>query len=88
VHKRPEIPVGEFAKAIGVEPAVVIPFDAHVFGTAASNGEMIADVGPKSSAAAQIAMLGQLLIGKNPERNAESKGGSALARILPMLRKK
>ncbi len=41
VQKRPEIPVAEFAKAIGVEPTVVIPFDAHVFGTAASNGQML-----------------------------------------------
>ena len=87
VQKRPEIPVSEFAKAIGVEPAVVIPFDAHVFGTAASNGEMIAEVGPKSSAAAQVTMLGQMLIGKTSDRNAERKGGSALARLLPMLRK-
>ncbi len=88
VQKRPEIPVGEFAKAIGVEPAVVIPFDAHVFGTAASNGEMIADVGPKSKAAGQVAMLGQILVGKSTERDVKSKGGSALSRLLPMLRKK
>lgn len=87
VQKRPEIPVAEFAKAIGVEPTVVIPFDAHVFGTAASNGQMLSEVGPKSKAAEQVAMLGQLLIGKNPEAPS-SKGGSALSKLLPMLRKK
>jgi hypothetical protein len=48
VQKRPEIPVSEFAKAIGTEPAAVIPFDAHIFGTAASNGQMICDIAPKS----------------------------------------
>ncbi|NNJ76751.1 MAG: AAA family ATPase [Anderseniella sp.] len=87
VHKRPEIPVGEFSKAIGVEPTVVIPFDAHVFGTASTNGQMVGEVGPKSKAAEQVAMLGQLLIGKNPEAPS-GKSGSALAKLLPMLRKK
>ncbi len=87
VQKRPEIPVAEFSKAIGVEPAVVIPFDAHVFGTAATNGQMLNEVGPKSKAAEQVAMLGQMLIGKNPEV-PQNKGGSALAKLFPMLRKK
>ena len=87
VHKRPEIPVAEFSKAIGVEPTVVIPFDAHVFGTASTNGQMLGEVGPKSKAAEQVAMLGQLLIGKNPEVPS-GKSGSALAKLLPMLRKK
>lgn len=87
VQKRPEIPVGEFSKAIGVEPTVVIPFDAHVFGTASTNGQMLGEVGPKSKAAEQVATLGQLLIGRNPEAPA-SKSGSALAKLLPMLRKK
>jgi pilus assembly protein CpaE len=87
VHKRPEIPVAEFSKAIGVEPTVVIPFDAHVFGTASTNGQMLGEVGPKSKAAEQVAMLGQLLIGKNPEAPS-GKSGSALAKLLPMLRKK
>ncbi len=87
VQKRPEIPVAEFSKAIGVEPAVVIPFDAHVFGTAATNGQMLNEVGPKSKAAEQVAMLGQMLIGKSPEA-PQNKGGSALAKLFPMLRKK
>lgn len=87
VQKRPEIPVAEFSKAIGVEPTVVIPFDAHVFGTAATNGQMLAEVGPKSKAAEQVAVLGQLLIGKNPDV-PQTKGGSALAKLFPMLRKK
>lgn len=87
VQKRPEIPVAEFSKAIGVEPTVVIPFDAHVFGTASTNGQMLSEVGPKSKAAEQVAMLGQLLIGKNPEAPSH-KSGSALAKLLPMLRKK
>src|SRR5262249_17492534 len=35
VPKRPEIPVKEFAEAVGCEPALVLPFDPMLFGTAA-----------------------------------------------------
>ena len=42
--KRPEIDASEFAKAIGVEVLCAVPFDAHLFGTAANNGQMIAEV--------------------------------------------
>lgn len=42
--KRPEIDASEFAKALGVEVLTSIPFDAQLFGTAANNGQMIAEV--------------------------------------------
>lgn len=44
VPKRPEIDAAEFAKALGVEVLTSIPFDAQLFGTAANNGQMIAEV--------------------------------------------
>ena len=44
--KRPEIAAAEFAKALGTELAAVMPFDAQLFGTAANNGQMIAEVQP------------------------------------------
>lgn len=56
--KRPEIAAGEFAKALGVEVLCAIPFDAQLFGTAANNGQMIAEVqagGKASDAFTQIA---------------------------------
>ncbi|RDJ26883.1 CtpF protein [Bosea caraganae] len=42
--KRPEIDASEFAKALGVEVLTSIPFEAQIFGTAANNGQMIAEV--------------------------------------------
>ncbi|TCR68668.1 P-loop NTPase [Bosea sp. BK604] len=42
--KRPEIDAGEFAKALGVEVLTSIPFEAQIFGTAANNGQMIAEL--------------------------------------------
>src|SRR6266571_1670629 len=44
VPKRPEIKPADFAKALEDEPVAVIPFEPQVFGTAANNGQMIAEV--------------------------------------------
>ncbi|MFO0993552.1 MAG: CtpF protein [Hyphomicrobiales bacterium] len=86
VPKRPEIPVAEFAKALGVEPTVVIPYDPQVFGTAASNGQMLADVAPKSKAAEAIATLAKSLSGQDmAAKPAKSGLGGVLGK---MLRKK
>jgi pilus assembly protein CpaE len=42
--KRPEIKPADFAKALDDEPVAVIPFEPQIFGTAANNGQMIAEV--------------------------------------------
>ena len=90
VPKRPEIPVAEFAKAIGAEPIAVIPFDSRVFGTAASNGQMVGEVDAKSKAAELIHELARLLTGKQPApaSNGSKSGDSILAKLLPMFGKK
>ncbi|PJR06227.1 AAA family ATPase, partial [Sinorhizobium meliloti] len=44
VPKRPEISAGEFAKALDATLTATIPFDPVLFGTAANNGQMIAEV--------------------------------------------
>ena len=44
VPKRPEIKPADFAKALDDEPVAIIPFDPQLFGTAANNGQMIAEV--------------------------------------------
>lgn len=64
IPKRPEIPVADFAKAISLEPALTIAHDAQTFGTAASNGQMLAEVSAKAKAADAVASLAQALIGQ------------------------
>jgi pilus assembly protein CpaE len=44
--KRPEIPAADFAKALEIELSGIVPFDAQLFGTAANNGQMIAEIQP------------------------------------------
>jgi pilus assembly protein CpaE len=46
--KRPEIPVKDFAETIGHDPALIVPYDPLIFGQAANNGQMLAEMGQKS----------------------------------------
>jgi pilus assembly protein CpaE len=62
--KRPEIPPKDFGQAIGVDPSLILPFDAQLFGTAANNGQMVFDVAPESKVAQGIDQLAAELTGK------------------------
>src|SRR5579864_1644820 len=44
VPKRPEIKAADFAKALEEEPVATIPFEPQLFGAAANNGQMIAEI--------------------------------------------
>lgn len=61
VPKRPEIPVADFASAIGIQPRTVLDFDANLFGTAANNGQMIGEVSVKAKAAESFRQLSNYL---------------------------
>ncbi len=63
--RRPEIPVGDFARSVGTEPAIVMPFEPQIFGTASSNGQMIAEVGAKSKPAELIETFALDLAGRS-----------------------
>lgn len=64
VPKRPEIPVKDFAAAIGVEPDIVLPFEPEVFGMAANNGQMISETSPAAKSSMAIDQLAGLLTGR------------------------
>jgi pilus assembly protein CpaE len=66
VPGRPEIPVKDFAQAIGVTPTAVIAFDAKVFGSAANNGQMLSELAPKSKSAEALDMLAQQITRRDP----------------------
>lgn len=58
---RPEIPVNDFGDALGVQPSLVLGFDAKLFGQAANNGQMISQVTSRSKAVEGIDHLAQLI---------------------------
>ena len=64
VPKRPEIAPGDFAKALEDQPAAIIPFEPQLFGTAANNGQMIAEVSASHKTAEIFRQLGQVLTGR------------------------
>lgn len=66
VPGRPEIPVKDFGDALGVQPSLVLPFDPKPYGQAANNGQMLAEVAPKSKAAEGLEHLARLISRREP----------------------
>ena len=83
--KRPEIGARGFAKTIESQPIAAIPFNPRLFGTAANNGQMIAEISAKHRTTAMFLQIARQLTGriepKKPKR-------SLLAPILRKLRAK
>jgi len=71
--KRPEITTREFAKAIESQPIAAIPFDSRMFGTAANNGQMIAEISANHRTAEMFSQIARRLTGhseiKKPRRS-------------------
>lgn len=78
VVKRPEIPVKDFAEAIGIEPLLVLPFDPQLFGTAANNGQMLAQLNPNARAAQGFLHLAKVLTGRDVAVETKTKRDSLL----------
>ena len=72
VPKRPEVPVKDFAAAIGVEPEIILPFEPELFGTAANNGQMIAETDAGSRSSMAIDHLAALLLGQDVQPQPKS----------------
>ena len=64
--KRPEIPAKDFAETVGIQPIVTLGFDPLLFGTAANNGQMLAEMGQKSPSVMAMRELANLLTGRKP----------------------
>ncbi len=79
VPGRPEIPIKDFGEALNLIPAMVLPFDPRLFGQAANNGQMLAEVAPRSKAAEAINALAQQISRRDPPAVQKS---SLLASLL------
>ncbi len=78
---RPEIPVKDFTAALGIEPICLIPFDAKLFGTAANNGQMVAEVQPNGKVNDAINTLTATVTGRTPVAAAKKGGSSFLSSL-------
>jgi pilus assembly protein CpaE len=85
VPKRPEINTAEFAKAIEAEPIASIPFDPQMFGSAANNGQMIAEISANHRSIDMFLQIAQRLTGRGESKKPK---GSFLSPLLERLRAK
>lgn len=70
--KRPEIASADFAKAVGCELSAVMPFDAQLFGTAANNGQMIAEIQANGKPAEIFSDLAGSIMGRQEVKRTRS----------------
>ena len=69
--------------ALGVEPALCLPFDAKLFGQAANNGQMIQEVNAKSKVVEGLNLFVQTLARRDaPVAKAKASAGGLLGRLL------
>jgi pilus assembly protein CpaE len=69
--KRPEIAVADFTKTVELEPLAVIPHDAKLFGAAANNGQMIAEIDANGKIAEIFSDLARAVTGKSEIHKAK-----------------
>jgi pilus assembly protein CpaE len=71
--KRPEITVREFAEAVESQPIAAIPCDSRMFGAAANNGQMIAQIAAGHRTTKMLLQIARRLTGrgetKKPRRS-------------------
>jgi pilus assembly protein CpaE len=67
--KRPEITSADFAKAVGHDLDAEMPFDAQLFGSAANNGQMLAELQPGCRPAEIFTELAATLVGRTELKN-------------------
>src|SRR6266702_991921 len=83
--KRPEIRVSEFAKAVESQPIAAIPFDSQLFGSAANNGQMIAEIAARHRTTEMFLQIAQRLTGRG---GTKTRRDSFLSPLMKKLRTK
>lgn len=81
VPKRPEIAIGDFSNAIGIEPSAVIPFEPALFGIAANNGQMLSEADGKNPVVDMVLDLTQVLTGKAEVKSTKKSAFGFLKNI-------
>jgi len=84
VPRRPEIPANEFATSVECKLLGQVGFDAQTFGTAANNGQMIAEVAANHRANEMFRLIGMHVTGRNTPERVASKPSLKL----PFLKKR
>jgi pilus assembly protein CpaE len=87
IPRRPEIAATEFAASIECHLLGQIAFDPGIFGTAANNGQMLAEVSASHRANETFSQIGQHVIGRSTGENVGHSGALRLPESLSRLLK-
>jgi pilus assembly protein CpaE len=82
VPKRPEIKLTDFARAVESEPLAVFTHDPVLFGTAANNGQMLAEVDPANANLNAMLTLAKIL-GNQQEIVRTTEKSGLMAQLAP-----
>lgn len=88
IPKRPEINPEDFAKSLEIELMGEIPFDPGLFGTAANNGQMLAEVTASSKVNDTLSDIAMELTGRGNRVGESRKSGSAIGSIMEKFKRK
>jgi len=83
--RRPEINARGFVKTIESPPIAAIPFDSRLFGMAANNGQMIAEISANHRTTEMFLQIAQRLTGRGETKKPR---GSFLSPLIDKLRAK
>src|SRR5258705_3133300 len=80
--RRPEIDVRGFSKTIESQPIAAIPFNPRLFGTAANNGQMIAEISAGHRTTKMLLQIARQLTGRiEPKKPKRSLLGPILRKL-------
>lgn len=79
--KRPEIKPADFARALDLEPIAIVPFDAQLFGTAANNGQMLAEVQKNAKSVDALRGIAKALVNRSEMRRTKASSFAFLEKL-------
>lgn len=80
MSRKTEISAKDFASQLGLAPAVSVPYDPLLFGTAMNNGEFLHKTGKSSKVSAEITKLAEMVSGTERLSKAELKARAKQAK--------
>jgi pilus assembly protein CpaE len=81
IPKRPEIKPMDFARALDLQPVGIIPFDAQLFGTAANNGQMLAEVQKNSKTVEALREITRVILQRAEAKKPKSSSFSFIDKL-------
>jgi len=89
VPKTPEIPVKDFAAALGIEPSLVLPYEPVLYAQAANDGKMLSEMKSDNKAVEGFNLIGhRLRLGAGASAPMKTGSKKASGSILSKFKKK